>query len=227
MYSRDTLKKYTSTMKAAIKKYRTDLQTGEVLKVRFSYGNRKIGKTLNISTAPIITCGNCRECLHECYDIKACMQYENVRNARAINTAILMEDRDEFFQQISEKISRRKVNKYVRFHVAGEILDADYLWRMINIAKEHPEATIWTYTKMYVLVNAYIKYHGQLPENLHIMFSVWEGVPMENPYNLPTFRAIPKDCEPLNYFKCPGNCDYCKEHHTGCVAGQSAWTYLH
>lgn len=135
MYSRDTLKKYVSTMKASIKKYRTDLQTGEVLKVSFSYGNRKIGKTLNISTAPIITCGNCRECLHECYDIKACMQYENVRNARAINTAILMEDRDEFFKQISDKISRRKVNKYVRFHVAGEILDADYLWRMINIAK--------------------------------------------------------------------------------------------
>lgn len=227
MYAPETLKKYVSTMKAAIAKNHVDIKTGEIKKVRFSYGNRKIGKTLNVSTAPIITCGNCKECLHECYDIKACMQYSNVMNARAVNTALLQENRDEFFRQISEKISRRRVNKFVRFHVAGEIIDLDYLKRMVKIAEEHPDATIWTYTKMYHIVNGYLKVHKVLPVNLHIMFSVWEGVPMRNPYNMPTFRAIPTDAEPLPYFKCPGNCDYCKEHHTGCVAGQDAWTYLH
>lgn len=227
MYSKQTLSKYSRMVRKAIADHRKELQNGVKLKVRFSYGNRKIGKTLNISTAPIITCGNCDKCLHECYDIKACMQYDNVLQARSINTAILFENRDEFFRQIDQKITRRKVNKFVRFHVAGEIIDSDYLWRIIMIAIAHPEATIWTYTKMYDLVNAYIKFHGQLPANLHIMFSEWDGVPMNNPYGMPTFKAIPKDHEPLPYFRCPGNCDYCKEHHCGCVAGEPAWTYLH
>lgn len=223
MYSIETLRKYTAAMNAKIAEFRDNVAS---LKVRFSYGNRKIGKTLNVSTAPIITCSNCDKCLHECYDIKACMQYENVLNARAINTAILQADRDEFFRQINLKIKRRKVNKFVRFHVAGEILDLDYFKRMVQTAIDNPDATIWTYTKVYWVVNAYIRTHGALPENLHVMFSLWDGVPCHNPYNLPTFRAIPKG-ETLPYFKCPGNCDTCKENHCGCVAGQSAWVNLH
>ena len=73
-YKPETVKKYLVNVKAKIAEYETVVDS---LKVCISKGNRKIGKTMNVSTAAIITCGNCSACSLDCYDIKACIQYTN------------------------------------------------------------------------------------------------------------------------------------------------------
>lgn len=76
MYKTETLLNYVSRMKERIAHYKEIVKT---LKTCVSYGNRKIGHVLNVSLAPIVTCGSaCAFCKKVCYDIKACLQYGNV-----------------------------------------------------------------------------------------------------------------------------------------------------
>lgn len=202
------------------------------IKMCISTGNKKIGNVLNVSLPPIISCGNCKECMKLCYDIKAVLQYANtVVDARARNYALLKKDRNEYFRRIAEKCRRRRKNKYFRWHVAGDIVDMDYLERMIQIAIEFPEFKFWTYTKMYMLVNMYCDAHGgksAIPSNLSIMFSEWRGMPMINPYGFPEFRVVFKgEKKPENVFFCPGNCDLCKEGNLGCIGGNTTYCDEH
>lgn len=201
----------------------------ENIKMCISTGNRKIGKVMNISLMPVLTCGNCKECKHLCYDIKACIQYPGtVINARMRNTVLVKRDREEFFKRIDSAIGRRKKNKFFRWHVAGDILDIDYFNRMVNIARNHPDFTFWTYTKMYDIVNRWIDENGALPGNLSVMFSEWRGMPMDNPHGMPEFRVVFKDdpVKPVGHY-CPGNCDICKELHRGCPVGETTYCNEH
>jgi len=225
-YKKETIIKCKKTLVELIKAYLAMLAAGIILKVSISNGNRKIGRVLNVSIAPLVTCGNCKECCNYCYDIKACLQYENVRKARAKNTAILQFDRNGYFAQIENKIAHRKSNFYFRWHVSGEIPDIDYLNRMIEIARRYPHFTFWTYTKMYGIVNNWCYQHGRenIPSNLHIMFSEWRGMPMNNPYNFPVFTVrFTSQGEKLlpNMWVCPGNCDICKRMQRGCIVGEN------
>lgn len=234
----ETLKKLVIVLNALIKFY---LKTLAVWHVRISGGNRKIGLVMNVSLAPIITCGKmCKHCRGLCYDIKACLQYVNVRIARAINTALALYDMPRYFAEIEAAINRRRVNKYFRWHVAGDIISAEYFAMMVEIARRHPDFIFWTYTKQYALVNAYIAAHGNskeaaIPANLHIMFSEWKivkndkviAIPFPNPYGMPIFTIRFAEEEIPNLFKCPGNCDFCKQHICGCIAGQSTYNDAH
>lgn len=204
------------------------------IKMCISAGNRKIGRVMNVSLMPVLTCHNCKECKFLCYDIKACLQYpDTVINARMRNTVLLQRDRDLFFSRIDEKMSRRRKNKYFRWHVAGDILDLDYFSRMVENAKNHPDFIIWTYTKNYSVVNEYVKNHGgsiaaAIPENFHVMFSEWRGMEMQNPYNFPEFKVVFKSdaVKPRGYY-CPGNCDACKAARRGCMAGETTFCHEH
>lgn len=231
-FKTETVKKIVNKLNYSVKLYREYLEKGEEVKIVISSGNSKIGKCMNVSLAPIITCGNCKECKCFCYDVKACLQYTNVVNARAKNTALFRYDRENFFNQLWQKMSRKKTNKYLRFHVSGEIVDVNHLEYMIETAKRFPDFTIWTYTKMYHVVNEYIRMHGEnkscIPSNFTIMFSEWKGLPIVNPYNMPVFRCVyPEEKKPENCFRCPGNCDFCKANKCGCVCGMSSYVDLH
>ena len=230
-YTEETIRKVVSLLVALYTRFMAMLASGKKLNVSISSGNSKIGHTLNVSLAPIICCGNCKECKYFCYDIKACNQYENVRIARAKNTAIFNNNRDDFFNQIWEKMSRKRTNKFLRFHVSGEIKDYDHFDRIVETAKKFPEFRIWTYTKMYEIVNLWIACHGgkkeAIPENLVVMFSEWKGMEMPNPYGMPTFRCVSEEEEKPDCMKCPGNCNFCKENETGCIYGNSVYTDLH
>lgn len=202
------------------------------LNVAITKGNIKIGRVLNVSLMPIITCANCKVCHGFCYDIKACLQYLNVLKARVRNTVIYMFDPARYFEQIENAIRKARKNKYFRWHVSGDIPDYNYLENMIRIARESPDWIFWTYTKNYKLVNAWIAKNGgtktALPSNLSIMFSDWAGLDMDNPYGLPTFGVIdPGTPVPPGKFLCPGNCDICKAMHGGCIAGVDTVNYLH
>jgi hypothetical protein len=200
----------------------------EQIKICISKGNRKIGRVMNVSLPPILSCANCAGCSKLCYDVKACMQYPNtVIDARMRNYVLLMRDRARYFALIEQAISKRQKNKFFRWHVAGDIVDIDYFDNMVRIAREHSDFIFWTYTKNYAVVNAWIAEHGKLPRNFTVMFSEWRGMPMNNPHGMPEFRVVFKDEKKPVGFYCPGNCDVCKEHNCGCVAGQDVYCMEH
>lgn len=232
-YTDETIAKVRGMLADAIAEYRGLIRAGQHFNICISKGNRKIGRVMNVSIAPLLTCKNCKGCQHFCYDIKAVLLYGNVLQARAKNTALLWENRDEYFRQIEDAISRRRLHKFFRWHVAGEIPDIDYLNRMIEIARRHPDFTLWTYTKMYGIVNNWCKQHGKesIPANMHIMFSEWRGMPIINPYGFPEFRVVfPDDVtkpDPRKVHYCPGSCDVCIKAGRGCVAGETTYCFLH
>lgn len=232
-YKQESIKKMIETMGDTMRKYaRVPLDR---IPLCISSGNRKIGRVMNVSLPPVLSCGNCGKCKYFCYDIKACLQYPGtVIDARIRNWTILKRDREEYFRRIEEKISRRRRNKYFRWHVSGDLIDRDYLENVVQIAKRHPDFTFWTYTKMYGLVNEYVADGGRIPGNLSIMFSEWDGVPVVNPYGFPVFscrmKAGNKNHGPEYFrglYKCPGNCDVCKSLHRGCIAGENTFADEH
>lgn len=232
MYSKETIAKIRSQLIQKTKEKRQKIRNGEKLKLVVSKGNSKIGKSLNVSNAPLITCSNCSECKYYCYDVKACLQYPNVLEARTTNTALLLENMDNYFSQLWQVMERRKKNFTLRFHVSGDITTEKHLHYIILTAKRFPHYKVWTYTKNYYIVNKYINENGKnaIPNNLSIMFSEWQDLPMPNPYNMPVFACkMPKN-SPERFetmYKCPGNCDICKELNRGCINRESAYTDLH
>ena len=233
MYSIESIKKMVKLMNT--RRASLEARGSDSIKMCISNGNRKIGRVMNVSLPPVLSCGNCKECMHYCYDIKACLQYpDTVIDARLRNFVILLQDRDRYFSEIDNKMARRRLNKYFRWHVAGDIIDADYFDRMVKIAVNHPDFVIWTYTKMYSIVNEWIAKNGPLPVNFHIMFSEWDGMEMDNPYNMPVFtcklKAGNKNRSAASFetmHKCPGNCDICKASCRGCIAGENTYADEH
>lgn len=230
MYKGETIGKVIAQLNDEINFY---LHHKDDIKLCISAGNKKIGRVLNVSLPPIFTCPNCSECRYFCYDVKACLQYKNVRQARARNLVLLRTNKDSYFGQIRQKIARSRKCRAFRWHVSGDILDMAYLEEMIKIAEEFPSWTFWTYTKNYQVINAYCATHGGskdcIPGNLSIMFSRWEGLEMYNPYHFPEFACEMymdeyKDSHP---YLCPGNCDICLSNKTGCPYGVSSRVGVH
>lgn len=236
-YSKQTIEKVIKKAYEVTAMYREKGLGG--IKICLSKGNKKIGRVLNVSLMPILTCGNCKHCMGICYDIKACAMYSGVIPARVRNTILAKEYRDVYFNEIDKACKHRRKNKFFRWHVAGDILDYDYFERMVEIARKYPEFRFWTYTKMYEIVNEWCRKNGKhnLPKNLSIMFSEWkiqkedgsfEIVPFDNPYGFPIFAVRFKgEAKPKGLHECPGNCDICKETGRGCPFGQSSYANEH
>lgn len=224
-YKMETVKKLVKTMKTVARVWKKRIQSGKPVKLSISDGNSKIGKTINVSIAPILSCGNCKACMCTCYAVGNLIRRGiTVINAWVKNYMMLMYNRPEYFRQIREKIRGRRKNFYFRWHVSGDIVDAEYFAEMVAIAKEFPHVKFWTYTKMHHIVNAYCDSNGgrdAIPENLNIMFSVW-GKAIANPYGFKCFIFVPKDAKekPAGLY-CPGNCDICKKQNCGCVGYQT------
>ena len=237
-FKAETLKKVTCKARKLIDSYKKDIASGVDLKVSITTGNRKIGRVLNVSLMPIVTCANCKECMRLCYDIKACLQYPNVIIARCRNTAMALFSPDSYFEQIENKLSRRKTNKFFRWHVGGDIPSYGYFSRMVDIAKRFPDFTFWTYTKNYNVVNLYCTIHGEskacIPENLSVMFSRWDGMPMDNPYGfgefcckLPEGNVDTTEEEFSEMWQCPGNCEVCILAKRGCITNETSCVDAH
>lgn len=228
--SKENLRKYWDKLRVKIEYYARDLSNYHVC---ITAGNSKIGKTWNVSLAPLESCGNCSHCAPWCYDIKSGIQYGNVLNARARNQALVTYDRERYFAEIDKFLSSNRKHKVFRWHVGGEIPDYDYLCRMIELARKHSDWQMWTYTKMYPLVNLYVDLHGMnkdiaIPANLSIMFSEWKGMEMYNPYGFGVFRCImPDETFPENLYKCPGKCQLCINAGRGCPVNESVGNDLH
>ncbi len=236
-YKLETIVKATKKMQDLIAKYES--MKPDRIPMCISKGNKKIGKVLNVSLPPVLTCHHCKNCMYFCYDIKAVMQYMAVADARVRNYVILLKDRKAYFGRIRETLKRRRTNFYFRWHVSGDIIDIDYFAEMVKIAREFPHFIFWTYTKEYETVNRYVSENGgslgaAIPENFHVMFSEWDGTPMDNRYSFPVFTCKLKagnknhDTEYFeSLYKCPGNCDMCKQKCLGCIGGRDTYCNEH
>ena len=188
--------------------------------VSISQGNSKMGKIASVSLAPLLTCpARCEgACGAKCYARKLALLRPTVARAYAMNTAIARLAPDAFFKAVRLAMSKAK---YFRFHVSGDIPNSKYLREVVNACKAFPGCEVLMFTKRYELVNDYIRQHGQLPKNLHLLFSGWTNLfPTSggwNPYNLPetTVYARDEDIRPV-WTPCGGNCLDCAVHDGGC-----------
>lgn len=182
-------------------------------KISISAGNAKMGAVPSISLPPVLTCAENCTCAKKCYAARMCRIRKNVREAYNKNLEVLNADPEAFWLQV--KVAAM-MTRYFRYHVSGDIVNADYLANMCKLAEELKGTTFLAFTKKYELVNEYANAHA-IPENLKLIFSEWPGMTMENPHSFPVAHVIFKGCEPAEDWKiCGGNCAECACRGVGC-----------
>lgn len=188
--------------------------------VSISKGNVKMGAIPSVSLPPVVTCCKDCPCAAKCYAAKICRLRPNVRKCYEMNLDLLLSDPGKYWADVRKAVS---TTRYFRFHVSGDIIDDLYFFDMVLTAEMNPKTEILVFTKQYEIVNRYLDGHsGKLPENLHVIFSLWDpawNVRVKNPYDLPMSAVIFKGAEhTAEYFDkiCPGNCFECACKGVGC-----------
>jgi hypothetical protein len=183
-------------------------------KICISNGNRKMGEIKSVSLPPIITCAENCTCAKKCYAAKLCRLYKNVKESYNRNLEILKSNPSEYWKQVDEALC---TSRFFRFHVSGDIPTYEYLIDMVNTVRNNPHCEVLVFTKRYAFINKAINSGVEIPKNLHILFSEWDGMIMDNPYNMPIAHVIFKGNEPqANWNICSGNCLECAKSNGKC-----------
>jgi hypothetical protein len=191
----------------------------EELHVSISRGNSKMGAVPSISLPPVKTCSPeaVKFCGRKCYVKRYVMRRQKtVGAAYERNLYILQNDPEKFWREVNAAIA---MTTHFRFGVSGDIPDTAYLMGMFAAAQHNPHCQILCFTKQYKIVNAHLSRFCTLPDNLHIIFSAWKGLPMDNPYNLPEAHVFYRDGtttakDGARY--CSGNCYECALTEANC-----------
>jgi hypothetical protein len=178
-------------------------------RVTISRGNRKLGAIMNASTEPVRCCPNGIPCTDGCYALKSLRMYPQTRKAWAKNARIAKTNPGSYFSQIAGIIADRKP-RYFRWHVAGDILNVDYLREMCSIAEHNPRTRFLAFTKAFNIVNDYDN-RAALPGNLAVVFSAWPSMKIDNPHGhrIAWMQDGTENRVPQNAIECPGNCENC------------------
>ncbi len=183
--------------------------------VKISQGNSKLGAIPSVSLPSIKTCRQCA-CQRKCYAHKLERLRPAVRNAYQHNLEVLLSDPDTYWREVEASIM---MSRFFRFHVSGDIPSFEYLVNMVAVAARNPHCEILCFTKRYNFVNEFIKQGNELPKNLHMIFSGWVGLKMDNPYSLPEAHVRYRDGSTTaqgNAVPCGGNCTECALTEGGC-----------
>ena len=189
--------------------------------VFFSDGNSKMGAVASVSLPPVESCINCKECSKKCYAKRMYNRLPIVKKQYDSNLELLHNDRKKYFEDIGTVL---KYTRFFRWHVSGDIVDYDYFANMVRLAKENTDCVQLAFTKNYDVVNNYLASDQEIPENLHILFSVWKDTPYNNTYNIPECHIKYKDGETTagsEYKECDGNCFMCFFDCKGCIGLKS------
>lgn len=190
-----------------------------MVKVTISKGNRKMGKIKSVSLPPIVTCAKNCTCAKKCYAAKMCRIYKNVKESYNRNLDAFNNNPAEYWKQVEDAIC---TSRFFRFHVSGDIPTYDYFIQMVDVVKNNPHCDVLVFTKRFAFVNNAIDNGVEIPKNLHILFSEWNGMEMENPHNLPVAHVIFKCDKPENNWNiCNGNCLECAKGNKNCWALKS------
>lgn len=196
--------------------------------VSISKGNSKMGAIPSVSLPACITCNPNAPCFKLCYAAKITRLYKTVKTAYKNNLNILKENPAVYWDQVK---TAAKMARYFRFHVSGDIPNAEYFYNMVALAWELPNTNFLVFTKQYQIVNDFLDNGGRYPANLKVLFSNWGAWKCENPYNLPQCEVILKGSEPAPNWKiCGGNCTECAGAGIGCwelKPGETIAIYQH
>lgn len=191
-----------------------DFLANKTNEISMSNNNSKTGKACLNLAFPVVTCRPDAPCKAECYAGKGCQQIATVQGAYYRNLRLYYDNPDNFFEQIYCKIKFSGLPK-VRWFDSGDIADAEFFERMIELYKKTPDVKHMAFTKKYEIVNEYIDKHGALPDNFNVMFSAWHKLwAVPNPHNLPVAYVDFKDKTlnpefPKSAFVCPGRESTC------------------
>lgn len=181
--------------------------------ISISKGNVKMGEIKSVSLPPIVTCASGCTCAKKCYAKRMC-RYKNVRESYNRNLEILNNNPSDYWGQVEDAIC---TSRFFRFHVAGDIPNYEYLLDMVDVARSNPHCDILVFTKKYDLVNKALDTGVIIPNNLHLIFSEWVGMEMDNHHNMPVAHVIFKGEEPKeNWSICTGNCLECAKKNANC-----------
>lgn len=199
--------------------------------VKISKGNSKLGAIPSVSLPSLKTCRQCA-CQEKCYAQRLERLRPTVRNAYQHNFEVLQNDPDTYWREVEASVM---MSRFFRFHVSGDIVDEFYIDRMVRIARNNPHCEILCFTKKYEFVNnditrrlaandiwddgSFDSYTDVLPKNLHIIFSGWVGLEMDNPYSLPEAHVRYRDGSTTareDAIECNGNCTECALTDGGC-----------
>ena len=207
--------KVLNKFKAALKEAMEEVKNNSDVSVTISNGNSKMGAVVSVSLLPFLTCpARCNgTCGSECYAAKIANLYPSVLKSYAKNTAIALYRPMKFWQDVEKAI---KGVRFFRFHVSGDIINKEYFANIVDIATANKHCEILLFTKRFEIVNAYIKAFGDLPENLHVLFSGWDNLKPVNPYKLPETNVFGKEGPAENWKVCGGNCFECGCRGVGC-----------
>lgn len=209
---------YNETILAKFRKALDDakaaVMAGTITTVSISRGNIKTGAVPSVSTLPFLTCPACCKdtCGAICYAAKIANLRPSVLTVYARNTALAMLRPALYWQGVRYAIAGAR---FFRFHVSGDIMNAEYFQEMVNAAIDNSHCTILAFTKRYNIVNEWMDNNGELPKNLHILFSGWDNLKPVNPHNLPetnVYNETPAD----DWLLCGGNCFECGCRGVGC-----------
>jgi len=225
-YNDNVIDKFLEAYKTA----KEAVLNGSDLVVRISNKNSKMGDVASVSLVPFLSCPSCcsKTCGKKCYAAKIANLRPTVLYSYAINQALAMYRPDIFWASVDLAC---KAVRYFRFHVAGDILNRDYFNHVVETAVNNPTTEILIFTKRYDIVNGYLSEGKEIPSNLHLLFSGWENLKPENPYNLPETNIFKTESEIRDNWKiCGGNCFNCACRGVGCwqaVKGDTIAFKLH
>lgn len=186
------------------------------MNIKISSGNTKMGTIPSISLPAGTTCRSDCECQKKCYAKRLERLRKTVREAYRHNYDLLSQDPDTYWREVEASIM---MSRFFRFHVSGDIPDNTYFEHMIDIARTNTHCEILCFTKKYNIVNRHLSIIGKLPKNLHIIFSGWKGLNMDNPYLLPEAHVRYRDGSTTasnNAKEYGGNCTECAITDGGC-----------
>lgn len=186
------------------------------MNIKISSGNAKLGSIPSISLPAGITCRDDCECQKKCYAKKLERLRKTVREAYRHNYDLLNQDSDTYWREVEASIM---MSRFFRFHVSGDIPDCVYFAHMIEVAERNKHCEILCFTKKFDIVNQHLDVGGKIPKNLHIIFSGWKNLKMNNPYLLPEAHVRYRDGYTTasdNAKECTGNCTECAITDGGC-----------
>lgn len=182
------------------------------MKICISHNNSKLGTEIPSVSMPVgVTCRHDAPCFAKCYARKGHFNCKTVKEAYAGNLEAYKADPQFFFRYIG---AMTRMSRFFRWHASGDIVDAQYLAGMVNVALQNPETKYLCFTKKFDIVNAYIDAGGTIPANLAIVFSGWnKEFHVDNPHNFPVtyvrFKKGDNSHIPEDAIPCGGKCYEC------------------
>lgn len=196
--------------------------------VTISEGNMKLGKIPSVSLPPVKTCRKDVGCHKVCYAMKSFRLYPSVRDAYEKNLNTATNNPEKYFELIQSYIDIKKPS-YFRFHVAGDIPNAEYFEHMVALAKRNPNVKFLCYTKKYDIplgkhLNFFAKIKNmikcRIPKNFSVVLSSWPNTKLPKLNRIPignskmrfpiAFFDDGTDSRITNTLTCPGSCENCK-----------------